>query len=262
MFLVDSHCHLDMLDLAPYGGDLNKAIEYARNQGVAHILNVSISIKDFPQVLATAQKYPFVSASVGLHPNEKEEETSVAELARYAEHEKIVALGETGLDYYRSSGDLEWQKLRFRSHIEAAKAVKKPIIVHSRQAKADTIQILKDENASEVTGVLHCFTEDWDMASQALDLGFYISFSGIVTFRNAASIQEVAKRMPLDRILLETDAPYLAPVPQRGKPNEPAYITHTAEFIANMRNIAVETFAEQTTNNFFKLFEKAKPIHV
>jgi TatD DNase family protein len=262
MFLVDSHCHLDMLDLAPYQGDLNKAIEHAREQGVGHILNVSVSIKEFPKVLATAECYPFVSASVGLHPNEQEEEVTVAELIQYAQHEKIVALGETGLDYYRSTGDLEWQKERFQAHIQAAKSVNKPIIVHSRQAKSDTITILRAEQASTVGGVLHCFTEDWDMAVQALDLGFYISFSGIVTFRNAASVQEVAKRMPLDRMLLETDAPYLAPIPQRGKPNQPAYIAHTAQFIADMRGLTVEAVAEATTENFFRLFNKAKPIHV
>ncbi|HVY53225.1 MAG TPA: TatD family hydrolase [Gammaproteobacteria bacterium] len=262
MFLVDSHCHLDMLDLAPYQGEMDKMIEHAKSLGIGHILNVSVSMKEFPQLLATAERYSFVSASVGLHPNEDEEEVSVDELVQYAQHEKIVALGETGLDYYRSTGDLTWQKERFRAHIQAAKAVDKPIIVHSRQAKADTIAMLKNEDAKQTGGVLHCFTEDWDMASQALDLDFYISFSGIVTFRNAQSVQEVAKRMPLERMLLETDAPYLAPVPQRGKPNEPAYIVHTAQYIAELRGIDVEVVAHATTENFFRLFKKAKNNYV
>lgn len=262
MFLVDSHCHLDMLELEPYEGDLSTVIEHAREQGIGHMLNVSVSIKEFPRVLAIAEKYPFVSASIGLHPNEQGEEVTTAELVQYAQHEKVIALGETGLDYYRSVGELECQKARFRTHIQAAKEVSKPIIVHSRQAKIDTVDILKTEEATMVGGVLHCFTEDWDMARQVLDLGFYISFSGIVTFRNASVIQEVAKRIPLDRMLLETDAPYLAPVPQRGKPNQPAYMVHTARFIADMRKLRVEAIAEATTENFFRLFNKAKPIHV
>jgi len=258
MFLVDSHCHLDMLDLTPYAGDLDQAVQSARALGVGHILNVCVSMKDFPQVLATAKKYPFVSASVGLHPNEQDEETSAEELIALAEDEKVVAIGETGLDYYRSSGELEWQKQRFREHIAASKKTDCPLIVHSRQAPADTIRLLKED--AGVAGVLHCFTEDWDMASQALDLGFYISFSGIVTFRNAASIQEVAKRMPLERMLLETDSPYLAPIPNRGKPNEPAFIVHTAQYIADLRGVASEQLAETTTANFFSLFKRAKHV--
>jgi len=260
MFLVDSHCHLDMLDLAPYNGNLKQAVEAARTQGVGHILNVSVSLKDFPQVLATAKQYPFVSASVGLHPNEQDEETTAAELKALAQDEKVVAIGETGLDCYRSTGDLEWQRQRFREHIRAARETSLPLIVHSRQAKEDTIRLLREENAASVGGVLHCFTEDWEMASQALDLGFYISFSGIVTFRNAVSIQDVAQRMPLDRLLLETDSPYLAPIPNRGKPNEPAFIVHTAQFIAGLRGIPGEQLAEATTANFFRLFKRAKHV--
>lgn len=260
MFLVDSHCHLDMLDLGAHEGDLERVIEGARAQGVGHILNVCVSLKEFPTVLATAKRYPFVSASVGLHPNEQEEETSAEELGRLAQDDKVVAIGETGLDYYRSTGDMEWQKQRFREHILAAKETDRPLIVHSRQAKEDTLRLLKEESAEQVQGVLHCFTEDWDMAKQALDLGFYISFSGIVTFRNAATVQEVAKRMPLERILLETDSPYLAPVPNRGKPNEPAFMVHTAQFIATLRGIDFEQVALETTANFFSLFKRAKHV--
>ncbi|HSW71471.1 MAG TPA: TatD family hydrolase, partial [Gammaproteobacteria bacterium] len=185
MFLVDSHCHLDLLDLKPYAGDLNQAIQQAYAEGVKHILNVSVSIKTFPLLLATAKKYPFVSASVGLHPNETEEETSAEELCALAADEKVVAIGETGLDYYRSTGEVEWQRKRFREHILTAQKTERPLIVHSRQAKEDTLKLLREEQSKGVRGVLHCFTEDWEMASQALDLGFYISFSGIVTFRNA-----------------------------------------------------------------------------
>ncbi len=258
MFLVDSHCHLDMLDLTPYDGDLDQAVQSARSRGVGHILNVCVSMKDFPQVLATAKQYPFVSASVGLHPNEQDEETSADELINLAQDDKVVAIGETGLDYYRSSGEVEWQRQRFREHIRAAKETGKPLIVHSRQAKDDTIRLLKEEKAAAVEGVLHCFTEDWEMASKALDLGFYLSFSGIVTFRNATAIQEVAQRLPLDRMLLETDSPYLAPTPNRGKPNEPAFIVHTAQFIAELRGIDSEQLAAETTANFFRLFKQAK----
>lgn len=260
MFLVDSHCHLDMLDLAPYEGNLDRAIQEARSLGVGHILNVNVSMKDFPQVLATAKKYPFVSASVGLHPNEQDEESSAEELMGLAQDEKVVAIGETGLDYYRSSGEVEWQRQRFRQHIRAAKETDRPLIVHSRQAREDTIRLLQEEKASVIGGVLHCFTEDWEMASRALDLGFYISFSGIVTFRNAVSIQDVAKRMPLDRMLLETDSPYLAPAPNRGKPNEPAFIVHTARFVAELRGIDSEQLATETTANFFRLFKRAQHV--
>lgn len=258
MLLADSHCHLNLLDLSAYQGDLNKAVLAAREQGVNYFLNVSVSIKDFPAVLATAKHYSFVSASVGLHPNEQAEEVTANELIAYAQDDKVVAIGETGLDYYRNSGDLTWQQQRFREHISAAKSVAKPLIIHSRQAKADTLKILKEEQAQQVGGVLHCFTEDWEMAQQALDLGFYISFSGIVTFRNASEIQEVAKRIPLDRLLVETDAPYLAPVPLRGKVNQPAYIVHTAEFIAHLRKIDSEMLAHTTTENYFRLFNKAQ----
>lgn len=259
MFLVDSHCHLDQLDLTPYGNELSLALKFAHDQGIKHFLCVCITLADFPDVLRIAKAYPQISASVGLHPNEKvATEPTTQELIDLAEDEDIVAIGETGLDYFRSEGDLEWQRERFRKHIHAAKAVNKPLIVHSRQAREDTIQVLKEEQANEVSGVMHCFTEDWEMAKKALDLNFYISFSGIVTFNNAKEVQEVAKRVPLDRVLIETDAPYLAPQPHRGKPNEPAYVRHVAEFLAKLRGVDVAELAEQTTHNFFTLFKDAK----
>ncbi|VVC75912.1 putative deoxyribonuclease YcfH [Aquicella siphonis] len=262
MFLVDSHCHLDLLDLAPDQGDLNQVIARARNFGVHYFLNVCVKLADFPVVLKTAEQFPFVSASVGLHPNETGEDIDPDKLVSLAQHEKVVAVGETGLDYFRSEGDLEWQRERFRTHIRAANTVLKPLIVHTRDAKQDTIRIMGEEGADRAGGVMHCFTEDWQVAKQALDMNFYISFSGIITFKNATVIQEVAKQVPLDRILLETDSPYLAPVPKRGTPNEPAYVRYTAEYLAELRKMSVDDLAERTTQNFFKLFRGAVRPHV
>lgn len=259
MYLVDSHCHLDQLDLASHAGSLDNALNAAKEQGIGHMLCACITLTDFPRVLAIAKKYPHISASVGLHPNERDidHEPTSAELIKLADDEKVVAIGETGLDYYRSTGDVRWQQDRFRQHIQAAKATQNPLIVHSRQARADTLAILQEEHASEVGGVLHCFTEDWDMASAAIDLGFYISFSGIVTFSNAKALQDVAKRVPLDRMLIETDSPYLAPVPFRGQSNEPAYVRYVAEYLAALRDIPLAILVEQTTANFFNCFKKA-----
>lgn len=259
MYLVDSHCHLDQLDLAPYNGDLSKALAFAKEQGIGHFLSVCVTLADFPRLLEIAKTYPQVSTSVGLHPNEEVlEEPSADTLTALITDDKIVAVGETGLDYYRSSGDTEWQRERFRQHIRAAKKTQRPLIIHSRQAKADTLQIMKEEDAASVGGVLHCFTEDWEMASAAMDLNFYVSFSGIVTFQNAKEIQAVAKALPIDRMLIETDSPYLAPVPHRGKSNEPAYVRHVAEYIANLRGINGVELANKTTENFFNCFKKAK----
>ena len=262
MFLVDSHCHLDLLDLTPDDGDLNRVVERAQQNGVQYMLNVCVSLAEFPVILKTAEKYPFVGTSVGLHPNEQNEEVDEPTLIKLAQHEKVVAIGETGLDYFRSTGDLDWQRERFRAHIRAAKKLKKPLIIHTRDAKEDTIRIMQEENAAEAGGVMHCFTEDWSVAQQALDMNFYISFSGIITFKSAVTIQDTARRVPLDRMLIETDSPYLAPVPYRGKPNEPSYVRHTAEYIANMRGVEFAAFAEQTTNNFFNLFSGAVRPHV
>lgn len=259
MMLIDTHCHLDHLDLSPYSGDLSKALSFAESMDVKKFLCVCITLDDFPSVLAIAQKYPSVYASVGLHPNEKIfQEPTVEDLVLLSNGEKILAIGETGLDSYRSTGDLMWQQDRFRNHIRAALEAEKPLIIHTRQAKADTLKIMREENAARVGGIMHCFTEDWEMAKAALDLNFYISFSGIVTFPNASVIQDVAKQCPLDRMLLETDSPYLAPIPHRGKSNEPAFVRHTAEFIANLRGISLEELADKTTQNFLTLFKREK----
>jgi TatD DNase family protein len=259
MFLVDSHCHLDQLDPTTHEGDVAKTIAVAEENGVKHFLCVCITLNDFAHMLQTVRPYDQVSASVGLHPNEEvSKEPTTEELIAFAQDKKIVAVGETGLDYFRSTGEVEWQRERFRQHIRAAKETGKPLIVHSRQAKEDTLKILREENAISPGGVLHCFTEDMAMAEEAMAMNFYISFSGVVTFNSAKQIQHVAEHMPLERMLIETDSPYLSPVPHRGKPNEPANVRYVAEFIAKLRGIDVMEVAEATTDNFFKLFKQAK----
>ena len=255
MFLIDSHCHLDRLDLTPYDNKLSNALTYANEVGVGHMLCVSINMENFKAVISTAHEYDFVSASVGVHPNESEgHDPSADELITMADDNNIVAIGETGLDYFRSEGDLTWQQDRFRRHITASKETKKPLIIHMRDATEDTLRILKEEKADEVGGVMHCFVEDWEVAQKALDLNFMISFSGIVTFKNAKDLQLVAKNVPQDKMLVETDSPYLAPVPFRGKSNQPAYVVHVAEKIAELRDISVEDVADITTKNYFILF--------
>jgi TatD DNase family protein len=260
MFLVDSHCHLDRLDLSAHNDSLEAALTYASAQGVKHMLCVCITLDDFPEMMRIVKMHENISASVGLHPNEPFDtgEPLAQDIANLAQDNKIVAIGETGLDYYRSTGDVEWQRERFRQHIRAAKLTQKPLIVHTRQAKEDTLRIMREENAAQVGGVMHCFTEDWEMAETALAMNFYISLSGIVTFPNAAVIQDVATRVPLDRMLIETDSPYLAPIPYRGKSNEPAYVRYVAEAIAKLRGIELSEVAERTTDNFFRLFREAK----
>jgi TatD DNase family protein len=250
--LIDSHCHLNMLD--KYPDHLDDVFAAAKKNGVTHMLCVCVTLDKLPQILAIAEKYPQVSASVGVHPTEElETEPSIEALLNLAQHPKIVAIGETGLDYYRSADqDMQWQRNRFANHISVAKQSKKPLIIHTRAAQKDTIAMMKSEQAH--SGVMHCFTEDWDMAQQALDLGFYISISGIVTFKNALQVIDVAKKVPLDRLLVETDAPYLAPVPFRGKPNQPAYVYHTAEAIAQLRGISFDEIAQATTQNYINLF--------
>jgi TatD DNase family protein len=253
--LIDSHCHLDRLDLSRHNGELANALTAAKNNGIGYMLCVSIDLETFPNILKIAEEYSDISVSVGLHPTEVlSEEPSVELLVELANHPKVIALGETGLDYYHQDTSHELQQLRFQNHIEAAKKIKKPVIVHTRQAKEDTLSILKKHHAQECGGVFHCFTEDWEMAKKGLDLGFYISLSGIVTFKNAIQLKEVAQKVPLDRLLVETDSPYLAPVPYRGKPNEPAYVRYVAEHIAELRGISFEEVAEKTTENFFNLF--------
>lgn len=230
----------------------------ADNQ-VTHALCVSVNLPDFPQVLALAEQYPHIFASVGVHPDyEDTPEPSVADLVRLADHPKIIAIGETGLDYFRLTGDLEWQRERFRTHIKASRVTRKPLIIHTRASSADTIRIMQEEGAGTeaggVAGVMHCFTESLEVAQAAIAMGFYISFSGIVTFKSAKDLQAVALSVPLERILIETDSPYLAPVPQRGKINEPGFVVHVASYLANLKGISVEQVAQQTTDNFFNLF--------
>lgn len=252
MPFVDSHCHLNFPELQ---AALPELLENMRDNGVDQALCISVNLEDFPQVLQLAETSPNLYASVGVHPDyENVQEPDVDHLVRLAKHPRVIAIGETGLDYFRLKGDLSWQRERFRTHIRAAKASNKPLIVHTREASEDTLTLLEDEGASEVSGVMHCFTESWAIAEAALDLGFYISFSGIVTFKNAVQVKEVAQRVPLDRMLIETDAPYLAPVPHRGKLNQPAYVRHVAEEIARLRGLTVDEIGERTTENFRRLF--------
>lgn len=249
--LIDSHCHLDFPDLA---GNLEKILLEMKKNGVGGALCVGVNLENFPNVRKIAEDHPNVWASVGVHPDYEVEEPTVEEIATLAEHPRVIAIGETGLDYFRLKGDLEWQRERFRNHIRAAKRIGKPIIVHTREAASDTLRIMKEEGAEEVGGVMHCFTESMEVAEAAIDMNFYISFSGIVTFKSAASIREVAKHLPLERMLVETDSPYLAPVPYRGKTNQPSLVLHVAEEIARLRGISVGEVAEATTRNFCRLF--------
>ncbi len=249
---IDSHCHLDFPELAQ---QLDDIFARMRENKVTHALCVSVNLEDFPKVLALAEAHAHLYASVGVHPDYPDvSEPSVDELVRLAQHPKIVAIGETGLDYYRLDGDLEWQRQRFRNHIRAAKQCAKPLIIHTRSAAEDTLRIMQEEGASAAGGVMHCFTESWEVAAAALELGFYISFSGIVTFKNATAVKEVAKKVPLERLLIETDAPYLAPVPFRGKTNDPSLVKHVAEEIARLRGCDIAQIAQQTTDNFYNLF--------
>lgn len=250
---IDSHCHLNMLADEP--GGIDAMVAEAEQNGIQHILCIAIDKASCNEVKMIAARYPQVTASVGIHPNvDAGEQFNIEELVLEASHPKVIAIGETGLDYFRSDGDLEWQRDRFRVHIEAAKQTQKPLIIHTREARDDTMTILEHENAEKAGGIIHCFTENWETAKRALDIGFYISLSGIVTFKNAKELQEVAKKLPLDRILIETDAPYLAPVPHRGKTNKPVFVKHVAEFLAELRGDTVENIAATTTANFQRLF--------
>ncbi|MGH8119696.1 MAG: TatD family hydrolase [Gammaproteobacteria bacterium] len=252
--LVDSHCHLTLLE-----PDINDIFSAAGKNGVGHMLCVCVDLETFPDILNLAQQYPQVSASVGLHPNsETVNEPSIEELTKNAIAPEVVAIGETGLDYYRSQGDLGWQQERFRRHIRAARICRKPLIIHNRESSRDLLRVLQEEGADAAGGVMHCFVDDWPTAKQAMDLNFYISFSGILTFKNARPVQEVAKKIPSDRLLVETDSPYLAPVPYRGKANQPAYVRYTAEFLAQLRGVPYAELAQQTTDNFYTLFPLAR----
>ncbi len=250
--LVDSHCHIDFPELA---GQLDSVFELMRENRVERALCVSVTLEDFPRVRKLAETYPQVHASVGVHPDyEAVAPVSVGELVTLADHPRIVAIGETGLDYFRLKGDLEWQRERFRTHIRAARECGKPLIIHTREAAEDTLRIMREEGADRAGGVMHCFTESMEVAKGAMDLGFYISFSGIVTFKNAKAIKEVATHVPLTQMLVETDSPYLAPVPFRGRTNQPAYVKHVAEEIARLHAVDFGKVCSNTTNNFFKLF--------
>ena len=253
--LVDSHCHINFEALQTNLADI---LEHARVNGVSHMLCVAINLTDYPQVKQLADTYDHIFASVGVHPNEHPSvEPSIDELLTLADDPQVVAIGETGLDYFRSEGELEWQRERFRCHIRAARQCGKPLIVHMRDASDDTLRIMQEESANDVGGVMHCFTATGEVAKAALALGFYISFSGIVTFKNSGSLREVAAQVPSNRLLIETDSPYLAPVPYRGKTNQPAYVRHVAEQLAELRGIPFAELAEQTTQNFFSLFKDA-----
>jgi len=253
---IDSHCHINFPELAER---LPAILQKMQDNQVSHALCVSVTLPEFPQVLALAEAHDNLYASVGVHPDyEDTEEPSVDQLVRLAAHPRIIAIGETGLDYYRLTGDLEWQRERFRVHIRASRETRKPLIIHTRSASADTIRLLKEEKAGiadgGVAGVMHCFTESMEVAQAAMELGFYISFSGIVTFKNAKDLQAVARAVPLERMLIETDSPYLAPVPMRGKTNEPGFVRHVAEFLADLKGVPLTTLGEVTTRNFQDLF--------
>ena len=258
--LIDSHCHLSFPELA---ADQAGVLSRMRAAGVGGALNVCVTLEEFPRVLALAEAQPDIWCSVGVHPDYLSdqpqgaaplEEPTVERLVALAGHPKVVAIGETGLDYFRLKEPLDWQRDRFRTHIRAARATAKPLIIHTRSAADDTIRLMREEGADRYGGVMHCFTETWETAKAALDLGFYISFSGIVTFKSAEALREVARRVPLDRLLIETDSPYLAPVPQRGKTNQPCFVAHVADTVATLHGVVRSSIEARTTENFFKLF--------
>jgi len=254
---IDSHCHLDFPEFQARLPEVLSNMELAK---VSHALCVSVDLPDFPNVLKLAQDHPNLYASVGVHPDyEDTPEPTLEFLVETAlKHPKIVAIGETGLDYYRmgdrSYESMEWQRERFRTHIRASIASKKPLIIHTRSASEDTIKILKEEGAQQIGGVMHCFTESYEVAKAAMDMGFFISFSGIVTFKSAKELQDTCKQVPLERMLIETDSPYLAPIPYRGKINEPAWVSKVGEYIANLKEIPLETLAKKTSSNFYECF--------
>ncbi|MCU0811312.1 MAG: TatD family hydrolase [Thiobacillaceae bacterium] len=252
---IDSHCHINFPDLAD---KLPEVFDLMRLNQVSHALCISVELERFPDILALAESQPNVYASVGVHPDHKDcSEPSVEQLVELADHPKVVAIGETGLDYFRLTGDLEWQRERFRTHIRAARACRKPLVIHTRSAAEDTLRIMDEERAGEAGGVMHCFTESQAVAEAAMAMGFYISFSGIVTFKNAVALREVAAAVPLERMLIETDSPYLAPVPHRGRTNQPGYVMHVAEEIARIKGVSAEEVGETTSQNFFRLFTSA-----
>ncbi|NCA71122.1 MAG: TatD family deoxyribonuclease [Sphingobacteriia bacterium] len=252
---VDSHCHLDRVDLTRYAGDFDQLIQATRAAGVGRMLCVAIDLEHYPAMRRLVDPYPEIVVSVGVHPNEMSgAEPTLDQLVTLADDPRVVAIGETGLDCYRGTADLDAQRQRLRVHVAAARQVGKPLIIHTRDAGEETLRILREEGAEAVGGVLHCFTESWEIAKAGMDLGFSISFSGIITFKSAGDLREVARRVPLDRLLIETDSPYLAPVPHRGKPNEPKHVTHVADAIAALRGMERETIAAVTRANYLELF--------
>lgn len=255
--LVDSHCHLNVLDLTDFNNDINQVLNLAKQQGIGHFLSVCVELSDYPDLERLAADHDMISISVGVHPNsEMQQDLTAEQLIQLADNPACIAIGETGLDYYRilTEDARKIQVQRFREHIRASKHTSKPLIIHTRQAAEDTLRVMAEENAQDIGGVMHCFAEDLDIALRAIDLNFYISFSGIVTFKNASALQDVARHVPLDRILIETDSPYLAPVPFRGKQNHPALVTYVAEAIATLRGVTYAEVAEITTTNFQRCF--------
>ena len=252
---VDSHCHLDCIDLADFNGSFDTLIQQTTNADIEHMLCVAINLEKYPNMLALVEDYPQISVSVGVHPMaELEAPLDGDVLKSLAANPKVVAIGETGLDYYYHKGDTQEQQERFRTHIQVANDINKPIIVHTRDAGDDTLEILRSENAEKCSGVIHCFTESMAFAEKAMELGFMISFSGITTFKTADAIREVAKLVPDDKLLIETDSPYLAPVPHRGKQNWPSLVRHVAETLAEVRNTSVEDIAQISKDNYYRLF--------
>ncbi len=254
MHIVDSHCHIDRVDFDQFGGSIESMLTHANGLSVKEFLCVCIDLENFDKVFSLAKNHQQIYASVGVHPTEQEgKDPSIEELLQLADHEKIIAIGETGLDYFHVKKEsADWQRDRFRRHIAVSNQSKKPMIIHTREAKNDTIKIMAEEKAE--AGVMHCFSEDWETAKAALDLGFYISFSGIVTFKSADALREVARKVPTDRLLVETDSPYLTPVPNRGKPNSPAYTYYVVEKLAEIRGVSIDDIARTTTQNFNNLF--------
>ncbi len=253
---IDSHCHINFPD---FSDKLPELFALMQANQVSHALCISVELEKFPDIRRLAETYPNVYASVGVHPDHEDcTEPTVDELVALADHPKVVAIGETGLDYFRLTGDLEWQRERFRTHIRAARFAQKPLVIHTRAAADDTLRIMREEQAGEAGGVMHCFTESLAVAEAAIELGFYISFSGIVTFKNAAALREVAAAIPLERMLIETDSPYLAPVPHRGQTNQPGYVMHVAEEIGRVRGITPDAVGAATSENFFRLFAAAQ----
>ena len=250
---IDSHCHIDCIDLTDHENSMETLLQQAADDGVEHMLCVCIDLHEFDTMYAVVKKYKQISVSAGMHPTHSVGESlSVDEILKYVRREEVVAVGETGLDFFYQKDKPDWQKNRFRYHIEAAKQVNKPVIVHTRDAAKDTINIIKEESAKDCGGVIHCFTEDWDFAKKSLDENFYISFSGIATFKTAEQIREVVRKVPADRFLIETDSPYLAPVPKRGKQNYPGYVKYVAECVAKERGVSVEEVAELSKKNYYQ----------